>query len=125
VTANATSGATVSGLGISWKLYRSKMTRTQARHPSHDRGWRGVWGLLLQLFVCLLGACGYWVITTGVSQAFADGGAFPLFALITILIGLCIVARITARQFRSGIVIDRRNYIDLSRAQWFKRRGEP
>ena len=89
-----------------------------------DRGWRGAWGLLLLLFFCLLGACGYWIMTAGAAQVFSDGGAFPLLALITSLVGMCIAVRVTVRQFRSGFVIDRRNYIDLSRSQWFKRRGE-
>src|ERR1044072_3711915 len=88
-----------------------QQNETGANATSPDRGW--------------LGACGYWIMTAGAAQAFSDGGAFPLLALITGLVGMCIAVRVTVRQFRSGFVIDRRNYVDLSRSQWFKRRGEP
>lgn len=78
--------------------------------------------MLVVLFVVLLGACVYWIATMGLSKAF-ESDRFAYLGIVTILVGICISARMTLQMLRDGFVIDKRNYIDMSRAQWFKRRG--
>jgi hypothetical protein len=78
------------------------------------RSW--LWGLLLPIYFLLLLGCGIWLVTWG--------GAAP--AAIWVAYGAALVlsiAGLLARRHIFGTVIDRRNYIDMSRAQWFGRRG--
>ena len=88
----------------------------------HKRGWFGIWGLLAVLNVILAGTCVYWIITIGIWKAL-ESDEFAYLAIATMLLLVCISARLTKRMFSEGFVIDRRNYIDMSRAQWLKRRG--
>jgi cobalamin biosynthesis protein CobD/CbiB len=95
-------------------------SQSDGNHASPDRGWRGVWGLLVLVFVLLLAACSYWLVTLGVGKAF-ENGAFLVLLILAILVLLCIGARMMVRMLRAGTVIDNRNFIDMSRSQRFRR----
>jgi hypothetical protein len=69
--------------------------------------------LLLIYFLLLLG-CGIWLITWG-----APGSILAVYGT-TLVVS---IAGLFARKHIFGIAIDRRNHIDLSRAQWLGRRG--
>jgi hypothetical protein len=66
-------------------------------------------------FVLLLAICGYWLFSTGGSAL--DDTAFQYLAILTILVGVSLGGRLTMRNFRRGLAIDRRTY-NLSRSGW-------
>jgi hypothetical protein len=73
-----------------------------------------MWELLLLIYFLLLLGCGIWLITWG-----APGSILAVYGT-TLVVS---IAGLFARKHIFGIAIDRRNYIDLSRAQWLGRRG--
>jgi hypothetical protein len=84
--------------------------------PADDDTWSGWWRLLILAFVLLLAICGYWIAKAGAWGA-VDDTAFQYLAILTILVGVCLGGRLTTRNFRRGIAIDRRTY-NLSRSGW-------
>jgi hypothetical protein len=83
--------------------------------PENDDTWSGWWRLLILAFILLLVICGYWLFST--SGNAIDDVAFQYLAIATILVDVCLGGRLTMRNFRRGIPIDRRTY-NLSRAGW-------
>ena len=94
---------------------------TDENLASRGINWFGVWGLVALFNAILAGIWIRWLVTAG-SQAFEDGG-FALLGFATIVVFLFISGRMTKQMFNEGFVIDKRNYIDMSRGQWFKKRG--
>ena len=83
-------------------------------------GWVSVLGFLIVLFVVLLAAVGCWVALAGLRGAFESTG-FQYLGLAVIFVGFGIATRMTARMLQNGIIVDKRNVLDLSRSQRFKR----
>ncbi|MEW6769397.1 MAG: hypothetical protein AB1342_15345 [Pseudomonadota bacterium] len=92
--------------------------------PDGRGEWNGLWRMLVALDAVLAGACVWWIYAYGFSEAL-QSSRFAYFGIAAILLFIVISARGTKRILRDGIAIDRRNYIDMSRGQWLKRRGMP
>jgi hypothetical protein len=77
------------------------------------------WGVLVPLFYLGLLACGIWLITWHYDAL--DDGRVQIAVAIVVLAALGVAAALFVRQWKSGIVIDKRNYMDMTRFQWRKR----
>jgi hypothetical protein len=56
------------------------------------RGWFNIWGVLLLLFVGLLGMCGYWIMSLGLWGAL-DNNQFAYAAFFAAILGICLIGR--------------------------------
>jgi hypothetical protein len=95
-------------------------SQSGAGQTRRARGWFSMLGLLIVLFVVLLGACGFWLVADGFSKAMESTG-FQYLGLGAIFVGFAVATHVTARMLERGIIIDKRNVMDLSRSQRFKR----
>ena len=78
-----------------------------------------MWGLLVPLFYLALLACGVWLITWHYDAL--DDGRVQIAVAIVVLVALGVAAVLFVQQWKSGFVIDKRNYMDMTRFQWRKR----
>jgi hypothetical protein len=92
----------------------NQKAQTDVSHPGDPKRRSSMWELLLLIYFLLLLGCGIWLITWG-----APGSILAVYGT-TLVVS---IAGLFARKHIFGIAIDRRNYIDLSRAQWLGRRG--
>ena len=92
--------------------------------PNGRGEWNGLWRILAALDVALAGACIWWIYADGFFEAL-QSSRFAYLGIAAILLFIFISAGGTKRILSDGITIDRRNYIDMSRGQWLKRRGTP
>src|ERR1700730_6525129 len=77
------------------------------------------WGLLVPLFYLALLACGVWLITW--HHDALDDGRVQIAVAVVVLVALGVAAALFAQQCKNGFVIDKRNYLDMTRFQWRKR----
>jgi hypothetical protein len=77
------------------------------------------WGLLVPLFYLALLACGVWLITWHYDAL--DDGRVQIAVAIVVLVALGVAVVLFVQQWKSGFVIDKRNYMDMTRFQWRKR----
>src|SRR5262245_19707097 len=92
----------------------------KASHPgdAERRSW--IWGLLLSTYFLLLLGVGIWLVT---SAAGVSGTVLVAYSALLVVS----IAGLLVRTYIFGIdllEIDRRNFIDLSRAQWLGWRGQ-
>ncbi|MBN8981196.1 MAG: hypothetical protein J0I29_07970 [Rhizobiales bacterium] len=92
--------------------------------PNGRDKWNGLWRTLVALDAVLAGACVWWIYAYGLSEAL-QSSSFAYLGIAAISFFIVISVRGTKRILRDGVAIDRRNYIDMSRGQWLKRRGMP
>jgi hypothetical protein len=87
------------------------------------QGWYNVWGLLLAVFIGLLCACLYWIVTLGFRGAL-DNAHFGYEAFFAIVLGVVLIGRWSVpRLLLDAPKIDPRN-ADLMytwRPGWFFR----
>jgi hypothetical protein len=77
------------------------------------------WGLLVPLFYFALLACGVWLITW--HQDALDDGRVQVVVAVVVLVALGAAVVLFVQQWKSGFVIDKRNYLDMTRFQSRKR----
>ena len=80
--------------------------------------------IVLLIFI-LAGGYVYCLSTVGVSQALLDDRLFQWIVGLSFLMFVFIGYRITLRQLREGIIIDRRNFNQFApRSRWYFRRSD-
>lgn len=88
-----------------------------------QKNWSAGWHLLIALDIVLAVACVCWMIVAGIGKAF-ESNTFAYLGIATILLIMLISGRTTVQLFNNGFVIDKRNYMYMSRTIWFRKRGQ-
>jgi hypothetical protein len=90
--------------------------------PGGNLGWSIGWRVLLGVFLGLLAACLYWIVTLGLPGAL-DNTQFGYEAFSAAFVGICLLGRFTRRALQRGFWIDRRNegLMEGGRVSWLIR----
>lgn len=102
--------------------------RTDENEPEpirkfRGRGWFNIWGILLLVFVGLLGVCGYWIVSLTLWGAF-DKYQFGYAAFFAAILGVCLIGRWSIPYLLEGPSVDPRNadLMRIPRTGWFFRK---
>jgi hypothetical protein len=102
-----------------------QLDQSDAR-SGENSGWLTAWRVLFGVFLGLLAACLYWIVTLGLPGAL-DNTQFGYEAFFAAFAGICLIGRFTLRVLQRGVWVDRRTetLMDGRRVPWLLRmRGD-